>query len=99
MNQATRFSDRTITEIASTLQMPVEELERASLRVYLHTRLAQVESALGALRQRYQVRSSAEMEQSYRAGALAEKDSWEDFFRFDHLEAEEASLRHSLESL
>ena len=99
MDQVTHFSDRAITEIASTLQMSVEDLERASLRAYLHMRLAQVESALGALRQRYQVRSSAEMEQSYRAGALEEKDSWEDFFRLDHLEAEEASLRRSLESL
>jgi len=99
MERTTHFSDRTMTEIASTLQMSVDELARASVRAYLHMRLAQVESTLGALRQRYQVRSSAEMEQAYRAGALTEKDSWEDFFRLDHLEAEEASLRHSLESL
>ncbi len=99
MDQTTRFSERTLPEIASILQMPVEELARASVRAYLHMRLAQVESALGEIKQRYQIHSSAEMEQSYRAGTLAEKESWEDFFRLDHLEAEEATLRRSLESL
>lgn len=99
MERTSHLPEHTLTEIASALEMPVDELTRASLRAYLHMRLAQVESALGTLRRRYQVRSSAEMEQAYRTGALAEKDSWEDFFRFDHLEAEEASLRHSLECL
>lgn len=99
MERTIDSSVRAMTEIASTLHMSVDDWARASLRAYLHMRLAQVESALGTLQRRYQVRSSAEMEQAYRTGALAEKDSWEDFFRFDHLEAEEASLRRSLERL
>jgi len=99
MDRVTEFSEKTVTEIASLLQMPVVDLERESLRVYLHSRLAQVESALSALRQRYGVRSGEEMERLYREGKLAEENSWEDFFRLDHLEDEHDSLRRALDTL
>jgi hypothetical protein len=99
MDRVIEFSDKTVTEIASLLQMPVMDLTRESLRVYLHTRLAQVESALSALRHRYSVGSSEEMERLYREGELAEENSWEDFFRFDHLEDEYDSLRRALDAL
>lgn len=96
MEKVKEFTEKNIRDIASILEMPVAELERESLRVYLENRLAQVESRLAVLQKRYGVKSSAEMERLYRERKLNEEGTWEDFFRFDHLEAERESLHRAL---
>lgn len=93
------FSEQTIEKIAALLEMPVVELERESLRAYLKGRLEQVQERLIELRRRYGVVSSEEMQRLYEQGKLKEEGTWEDFFRFDHLEAEQESLAQALESL
>ncbi len=91
MEKTAEFSEKTIVEIASILHMPVVELEQESLRVYLQKRLGDVEALLEELKKQYQVTTSEQMENLYREGKLAEENTWQDFFRFDHLE-EETSL-------
>jgi len=79
--------------------MPLVELERESLRVYLQNRLAQVQVSLDELKNRYHVTTSEQMENLYREGKLGEENSWQDFFRFDHLEDERESLCRALDTL
>ena len=99
MDKVLQFSEKTFAEIASILQMPVAELERESLRVYLQKRLAEIQASLDELKQRYRVTTSEQMETLYREGKLGEENSWQDFFRFDHLEDERDSLQRALNAL
>ena len=82
-----------IPKIASILKVTQEELERESLETYLHIRLKRCESELFNLARKYGVSSIEDFEEEYKSGNIAEKGTWEDFFRLDHLEAERESIR------
>ena len=85
-----------IPKIASILKVTQEELERESLETYLHIRLKRCESELFNLARKYGVSSIEDFEEEYKSGNIAEKGTWEDFFRLDHLEAERESIREAL---
>ena len=80
-------------KIAPILKITKEELERESLETYLHIRLKRCESELFNLARKYGVSSIEDFEEEYKSGNIAEKGTWEDFFRLDHLEAERESIR------
>ncbi len=88
-----------LDEVAVRLNLSPAQLERESLRVYLERRLRLVESELFALSQRYGVETIAELDEAVRAGRFHEPDAFEDFFRFDYLEAEIDSLKELLAKL
>lgn len=88
-----------LDEVAVRLNLTPAQLERESLRVYLERRLRLVESELFALAQRYGVNTVDELDQAIRAGRFHESDAFEDFFRFDYLEAEIDSLQELLARL
>ena len=88
-----------LDEVAVRLNLTPAQLERESLRVYLERRLRFVESELFALGQHYGVDTVAELDQAIRAGRFHESDAFEDFFRFDYLEAEVDSLKELLAKL
>ena len=88
-----------IPKIAPILQITQEELERESLKTYLHTRLKRCESKLFDLTRKYGVSSIEDFEGEYRRGSIAEEGTWEDFFRLDHFEAERESLKMALKEI
>jgi len=88
-----------IPKIAPILQITHEELERESLKTYLHTRLKRCESELFNLARKYGILSIEDFEMGYRRGNIEEEGMWEDFFRLDHLEAKRESLRNALETI
>ncbi|PXF58178.1 MAG: hypothetical protein C4B59_13850 [Candidatus Methanogaster sp.] len=88
-----------IPKIAPILRITPEELERESLKTYLHIRLKHCESELYNLARKYGVSSIEDFEEGYKRGTIAEERTWEDFFRLDHLEAERESIRGELEDI
>ena len=85
--------------IAMRLQLPPQELERASLRLFLRHQLRLVESQLLDLVHKYGVRTVTELDELVQSGQLHEADAFEDYFEFDHLEAERDLLLESLGEL
>lgn len=86
-------------EIALKLQLPPEELERESLRLFLKHRLRLVESQLLGLARRYGVQTVAELDALVQKGQVHEAETFEDFFEFDRLEAERDALLDSLREM
>jgi len=90
----------TLLERAATrLNVVPEKLERESLRAYLERNLRLVESELYMLAQRYGVQTVEELDKTIQSGRFHEKDTFEEFFRFDYLENERQTLRELLEQL
>ena len=85
--------------IAPKLSLTPEELERESLRVFLTHRLRLIESQLWELAQRYGVKSVAELDERIQRGDFHESEAFEDYFEFDHLEAERDAVQDSLREL
>ena len=83
-------------KISTILKITQEELERESLKTYLHTRLRRCESELFNLARKYGVSSIEDFEEEYKRGTIEEERTWGDFFRLDHLEAERESIRGAL---
>lgn len=86
-------------EVARKLDIDARFLEKESLRLYLETRKRQAEADLFRLAQRYGVQTVQEFDESIRQGKLHEREAFEDFFAFDHLETERERLRAALDSL
>jgi hypothetical protein len=85
--------------IALKLQMPPQELERESLRLFLHHRLRLIESQLLRLGSKYGVSTVTELDELVQSGQVHEAEAFEDYFEFDHLEAERDALLDSLKEL
>ena len=85
--------------IAPKLQLSPQELEHASLRLFLNHNLRLVESQLLSLARKYGVQTVAELDELVRSGRIHEAEAFEDYFEFDHLEAERDVLLDSLKEL
>ena len=86
-------------DVALKLQLSPEELERESLRLFLRHRLRLVDSQLLALARRYGVETVNELDALIQAGQVHETEAFEDYFEFDHLEAERDALLDSMKEL
>ncbi len=85
--------------IAQKLQLSPQELEQESLRLFLKHRLRLVESQLLSLVRRYGVQTVTELDEMVQRGQIHEEEAFEDYFEFDHLEAERDVLIESLKEL
>ncbi|MCL7454739.1 MAG: hypothetical protein M8467_17010 [Anaerolineae bacterium] len=86
-------------DVAIKLQLSPEELERESLRLFLQHRLRLVESQLLGFARRYGVQTVTELDALVQQGQVHELEAFEDYFEFDHLEAERDALLDSLKEL
>lgn len=85
--------------IAPKLELSPQELERESLTLFLQHRLRLVESQLLKLAQEYGVQTVVELDELVQSGHIHEAEAFEDYFEFDHLEAERDALLESLGEL
>jgi len=85
--------------IAARLHLSPGELEQASLRLFLNHRLRRVESQLLSLMRGYGVQTVTELDDLVHSGKVYEAKAFEDYFEFDHLEAERDLLLTSLQEL
>lgn len=85
--------------IAIKLRLSPQELEQESLRLFLNHRLRLVESQLLSLAHKYGVQTVTELDEMVQKGQIHEDEAFEDYFEFDHLEAERDVLIESLREL
>ncbi len=88
-----------LTQIATELRTPPEQLMTESLRLYLEHRLRLVESELLRLAHKYGVQTVAELDRLVQSGKVHEEEAFEDYFEFDYLEAERDKIRELLATL
>jgi hypothetical protein len=86
-------------DIASRLRLSPKELERESVRLYLQHKLRLVESQLLKLARQYGVQNITQLDDLVSQGQVHEDEAFEDYFEFDHLEAERDALLESLKEL
>ena len=86
-----------IPKISSMLNMRKENLEKESLKTYLHIKLRHCESEIFNIAKKYGILSIEEFEDRYKKGEIEEEGTWEDFFKLDHLEAEKETIKKALE--
>ena len=75
------------------------ELEKESIKAYLHIKLRRGESEIFNIAKKYGISSMGEFEERYKKGEREEEGTWKDFFRLDHLEAEREAVKRALEGL
>ena len=85
--------------IATRLQLSPRELERESLHLFLNHHLRLVESQLLSLAREYGVETVTELDELVQSGQIHEAEAFEDYFEFDHLEAEREALLDALKEL
>lgn len=85
-----------LEKLAKDLHMKPDQLMRESLRTFLRRRLRVIEAELFLLAKRYGVTDVQELAPAIQEGRLYEQDAFEDYFKFDNLEAErDLLLEHS----
>jgi len=88
-----------IDMVAKEFQMKPKELLKESLRTYLEKRLSKVEADIFLIAKKYGVKDVFELDTKVKDGIVSEKESYEDYFVFDNLEAEREKIKKFLEKL
>lgn len=88
-----------VDKIADELQIAKESLIKESLKRYLNYELRKIESEIFKLGGKYGVTSAKEIDEQYKKGTLEEEDSWEDFFKLDHLEFKKKQILKILKEI
>ena len=87
----------TYESIALKLQLSPQELQQASLRLFLDHRLRLIESQLLNLARKYGVQTVSELDRLVQTGQIHEAEAFEDYFEFDHLETQREIMLDLLE--
>ncbi len=85
--------------VAKEFQIKPKDLLKESLRTYLEKKLARVEADIFLLAKKYGVRDVFQLDSKIKEGLLSEKDSYDDYFVFDNLEAEQDKIKKFLEKI
>ena len=85
--------------LAKDLRMKPEVLLKESVERFLKHKLKVIESELFVMAKRYGVTSVTEFDKMVKEGRFHEEDTFEDYFKFDNLEAERDRILNHLEKL
>ena len=85
--------------VAKELQIKPKDLLKESLRTYLEKKLARIEADIFLLAKKYGVRDVFQLDSKIKEGLLSEKDSYDDYFAFDNLEAERDKIKKILDKI
>lgn len=88
-----------LEKLAKDLRMEPDELMKGSLEVFLKRKLKVIESELFLLAKKYGVLDVQEFDKMIQEGRFHEREAFEDYFKFDNLEAERDLLLEHLKSL
>ena len=88
-----------VESVAKELNVPSHELMQKSLKTYLEQRLVLVESELFLIGKQFGVKDVFELDQKIQEGQFGENETYDDFFRFDHLQTEREKLQHLLHTV
>ncbi len=89
----------TLEELAKNLHMKPDDLLRETLEVFLRRKLKVIESELFLLAKKYGVSNILEFDKMVKEGRFHEKDTFDDYFKFDNLEAERDLILEHLEKI
>jgi hypothetical protein len=89
----------TLEELAKNLHMKPDDLLRESLEVFLRRKLKVIESELFLLAKKYGVSNILEFDKMVKEGRFHENDTFDDYFKFDNLEAERDLILEHLEKI
>ena len=93
------YMNTTVAKISEILGLNETELINKSLHEFLEYEIASCDAEIIKLKTKYNVKSAKDMEAQYRRGELDEENSWEDFFKLDHLETKRRKLSDPLKEL
>lgn len=88
-----------IDAIAKEFHLNPNELLNKSLRLYLHQKLAKIESDIFLIAKKYGVKDVFELDSKAREGFVSEEDAYDDYFALDNLEAEREKVKKLLEKV
>lgn len=88
-----------IDELAKDLHMKPEELMKEGIRSFLNERLLTLESELFLLAKKYGTKDVFVFDEKIREGKFHEEEAFEDYFKFDNLEAERDRIKKYLEQM
>ena len=90
----------TILAIAQTLNIDPKVLEKESTRVYLQKKLRSVEAELYALGVKYGIRNFDLFKKKIIEGHIHEEEkNWEDYFKFQNLDAKRKKMLKMIRKL
>lgn len=82
------MSNDTFTDLAKQLNIPVDTLQKESLKFYIEDKLKKLKIERLQILSKYNIRNLDDMERLYQSEKVRERDSWEDFFTLQHLDSE-----------
>jgi len=85
-----------LDEIANVLHVKSEDLEKESLKIFLDSKLIQIESEIFRISQKYGVKSVLELDSKLKKGELNEEIVREDFMRLDNFESQRDEIIKAL---
>jgi len=88
-----------IEYLAKDLHMKPEVLVKESIGIFLKHKLKIIDSELFILAKKYGAKNVLDLDRMVKEGRFHEKDTFEDYFTFDNLEAERDTLINHLEKL
>jgi len=88
-----------LEEISKELSIEPDKLIGIGLRAYFEKRLSAIESELFLLAKKYGVKNIFEFDEMIKQGKFHEDDSFEEYFKFDNLEAEREKIMKYLEKI
>lgn len=88
-----------IEQLAKDLHMKPGELMKESIEMFLKRKLKIIETELFLLARKYGVSDVFEFDRMIREGRFHEEDAFEDYFKFDNLEADRDLILEHLEKI
>jgi hypothetical protein len=88
-----------IDNLARDLHIEPGELIKKGVRSFLNKRLSAVESELFLLAKKYGVKDVFEFDKKIKEGKFSEDEVFEDYFKFDNLQAEKNKLKKYLDKI
>ena len=88
-----------LEQLAKDLHMTQEYLMGESIEIFLKRRLKMIESELFLLAKKYGISNIFEFDRMVSEGRFHEENAFEDYFKFDNLEAERDLILEHLEKL
>ncbi|MGB3460097.1 MAG: hypothetical protein WBB08_12580 [Halobacteriota archaeon] len=81
-----------IEEVAKSLSMNREKLERESLKTYLEKELRNIEAEIYKIGAKHGIRSIFELDEKLKRGTITEDEMRDDFMELDYLESKRDDL-------
>jgi len=88
-----------LEQLAKDLHMKPEELMKESIETFLRRKLRIIETELFLLAKKYGVSDVFEFDRMIREGRFHEEDAFEDYFKFDNIEAEKDLILEHLKKI